>query len=277
MNARDFERLANMYLRVADAILPGRITGFYVVGSAALGHYRPGRSDVDFVALLDRRWSSAELAGARLIHLVSGASCAIAAIARGHSPLTGTCNGVFVVAADLTKPVSAIVPVASHTGKQFNAGAGFDVNPVVWKTLAVNGVCLGGPKVDDLHIQLDNEALRLWNLRNLESYWRPWAEQVLRVPGIGTRLRHRWWTSWGVLGAPRLHHTINTGEVISKEFAAEYALSEFDSRWHPIIEEGLAYRTGKPRDPSLGTPTRSLRCAAEFVLHVVESAHRADA
>ncbi|HIM02235.1 MAG TPA: DUF4111 domain-containing protein [Myxococcales bacterium] len=79
------------------------------------------------------------------------------------------------------------------------------------------------------------------------------------------------------LGAPRLHHTINTGEVISKESAAEYALSEFDSRWHPIIEEGLAYRTGKPRDPSLGTPTRSLRCAAEFVLHVVESAHRAAA
>ena len=52
---------------------------------------------------------------------------------------------MFVVAADLTKLVSAIVPVASHTGEQFNAGAGFDVNPVVWKTLAVNGVCLRGP------------------------------------------------------------------------------------------------------------------------------------
>ncbi|MCP5066037.1 MAG: DUF4111 domain-containing protein [bacterium] len=275
MGTTDYEWLANMYLRFADAILPGRITGFYVVGSAALGEYRPGRSDVDFVALLSKRWSPAEVVRARLIHLLSGANSTIAAIARGYSPFTGTCNGVFVVAADVAKPIGDIVPVASHTGEQFDVGVGFDVNPVVWKTLAANGVCFRGPRVDDLSIQCDAEALRVWNLRNLDSYWRPWAEQVLSAPGIGLRLRPRWWTSWGVLGAPRLHHTINTGEVISKESAGEYALSEFGSQWHSIVEEGLAYRRGKSRAPSLGTPTQSLHRAAEFVLHVVESAHRA--
>ena len=36
-------------------------------------------------------------------------------------------------------------------------------------------------------------------------------------------LRPCYWTAWGVLGAPRLHCTIATGEVISKEAAGEYA------------------------------------------------------
>ena len=38
------------YLALIDRLLPGRITGFYVVGSAALGAYHLGRSDLDFVA-----------------------------------------------------------------------------------------------------------------------------------------------------------------------------------------------------------------------------------
>jgi hypothetical protein len=273
LSAEDYERLAKAYLRITDTILPERVVGFYVVGSAALGAYRPGRSDVDFVALLDRRLTSLEVAGLRLVHLLSGAACAVAAVARGHSALTGTCNGVFVVADDLAKSVAEIVPIASHTAERFHVGAGFDVNPVVWKTLADGGVRLRGPEVDDLDLRLDAEALRSWNLQNLESYWRPWAEQVLRAPGVSLRLRHRWWTAWGVLGAPRLHHTIETGEVISKEAAGEYALTVFDSQWHPIVEGALAYRRGASPGRSLGNPTQRLHRAAEFVLHVVESAH----
>jgi len=35
-----------------DHELPGRIEGFYVVGSTCLGTFRERRSDVDFVAVL---------------------------------------------------------------------------------------------------------------------------------------------------------------------------------------------------------------------------------
>ena len=34
-----------------------------------------------------------------------------------------------------------------------------------------------------------------------------------------------------VLGSPRLHRTVVTGEVISKETAGEYALDVFGDRW----------------------------------------------
>ena len=44
-----------------DRALPGRIEGFYVVGSACMGAFRPGRSDLDFVAIAGRDLRRAEL------------------------------------------------------------------------------------------------------------------------------------------------------------------------------------------------------------------------
>src|SRR4051812_40987559 len=59
----------------------------------------------------------------------------------------------------------------------------------------------------------------------------------------------------GVLAPPRLHHTIMTGEVISKEAAAAYALDTFDARWRPLIRLALAYRLGEtPPDDKSGLP-----------------------
>jgi hypothetical protein len=122
VSVHDYERLARMYLRLVDTMLPERVVGFYVVGSAALGEHRPGRSDVDFVAVLDRHLEPSELVTLRFFHLLSVLNCAVPAVGRGHSPLTGTCNGVFVLAADLEKPVGGIAPVASHTAGNFCLG-----------------------------------------------------------------------------------------------------------------------------------------------------------
>jgi hypothetical protein len=270
--ARGYERAAHTYLRVVDRLLPGRVVGFYLVGSAALGEYREGRSDLDFVAVLDRGLNSSELRSLRVVHAVAGARAVFAALTGGHSPLTGSCNGVFVASEEMDRPVTEIAPVASHTGAHFTVGAGFDVNPVIWKTLADRGVRFRGPALHTIGLNVEPAALRSWNLDNLHSYWRTLAEQIRSRPRAGMRLRSRWWTSWCVLGAPRLHHTLATGEVISKEAAGEYALAVFDSRWHPIIEEGLAYRQGKPMDPCLGGAGARLRRGAEFVLDVAASA-----
>ena len=41
------------YARLVDEKLPERIRGLYLTGSLALDDYRPGRSDIDFVAVSD--------------------------------------------------------------------------------------------------------------------------------------------------------------------------------------------------------------------------------
>ncbi|MBO0694023.1 MAG: DUF4111 domain-containing protein, partial [Acidimicrobiaceae bacterium] len=261
------------YLRLADLWLPGRVTGWYLVGSLALDAFRPGRSDVDFVAVLDRELSPGELRRLRVVHASAGLVNAAAAGIRRQPLLSGTCNGVFVRQKDLTRPVLEITPVASHAGHEFHVGRGFDANPVTWKVLAERGIPIRGDAPAMLGLKPSPEQLRGWNLANLHEYWQPWAERLIQQgPVPVARLRPRWMTAWGVLGAPRLHHTIATGEVISKPAAGEYALATFSGRWHAIISEGLGYWHGTPADPAFRSLELRARATAEFVLEVVRTA-----
>jgi hypothetical protein len=261
------------YLEVADRWLPERIHGFYVVGSTALGAFRPGRSDVDFVAVLDRRLDVDELRRLRLTHLLTWGPAALRWLVPAGEPVP-VCDGVFVVADDLTRPVSAITPVASQVGYRFSVGEAFDVNPVMWKVLGDNGIAVRGPDRTSLGLDTEPGQLRQWNLDNLDSYWRPWGEKALRGrAGLGLRSA-RWLAAWGVLGAPRLHHTIATGRVVSKEAAGEYAIETFGSQWQPIVREALAYWRGEDESSQVFRDARSrLRRAGEFVLEVVDQAH----
>jgi hypothetical protein len=174
------ERTAGRYLAL-DRLFPDVVTGFYGVGSVALDAYRPGRSDVDFVAVLEPDVGPPGLRRLRLQHARSGLHTGIAAIRRRRSPLTGTCNVVFIRAGDLAAPVSRIAPVASHVGHRFRTGAaGSDVSPVAWKVLAERGIPIRGPEPSSLPLDPQPEQLRSWNLQNLESYWRPcgWSGPV---------------------------------------------------------------------------------------------------
>ena len=94
------------------------------------------------------------------------------------------------------------------------------------------------------------------------------------IHGVGSPFGRADWTAWGVLGAPRLHCTIATGEVISKEAAGEYALSEFGPQWQPLIREALCYWREEP-EHCLSVPIRQrTRMTAEFVSSVVEHGER---
>lgn len=259
------------YLRLADGLLPVRIVGCYVVGSVALGAYRRRRSDIDLVVVVDRRFAGAELRRLRALQLASGARTAPPALLRGDLTLPGTVNATYVVEDDLTTPVSAIVPVANHVGHELHAGRGFDINPVQWKTLADRGVAIRGPAPATLGLDPEPETLEGWNRTNLLAYWKPLAERIAggRVP-LTYRYRPRWLTSWCVLGAPRLHATITTGDVISKEAAGEYSLDAFDARWHLVIHEGLAYWREEPAVPLDDRWAHT----SGFVLAVIDSALR---
>lgn len=263
------DRAVSRYVRLADRLLPGRVVGVYVIGSIALGAYRRRRSDIDLIVVTDGVLSAGDLRRVRLVQLASGAATAPPVLVRGDLPLPGTVNATWVRANDLRLPVTSIVPQCAHTGHQFHAGQGFDVNPVQWKTLSEHGIAVRGAVPLGLGLDPEPDQLAAWNRRNLDGYWRPWGEALAaRGPSLLYRYRPRWVTSWGVLGAPRLHCTITTGDVISKEAAGEYALATFDERWHPVIEEGLAYWREEPARPLPGDRWQE---TAGFVLEVCRS------
>jgi pyrroloquinoline quinone (PQQ) biosynthesis protein C len=81
-----------------------------------------------------------------------------------------------------------------------------------------------------------------------------------------------------VLGVPRLHYTITTGKVATKEAAARYALEVFEPRWHELIEDAIAYWHGDPPSQPYRThPHRRHQDAVEFVACVIDAANRAHA
>jgi len=87
-----------------------------------------------------------------------------------------------------------------------------------------------------LDIWADREALATWTRDNLERYWRPWFRRSSRLPSRpGLACLGSWGPAWGVLGVSRLHYTLATGEIISKEGAGLYALDAFLPQWHRII------------------------------------------
>ena len=264
--------LVGRYLRRVDRAIPGAIQGFYVVGSTALGAFRPGRSDVDFVAVLADRLGAADLNRLRRAQRSLYAADVATAFLRLPWRWPLTCNGVFVRWADLRRSPLAVLPIASHTAWRFAEGLGFDVNPVTWRVLAEHGIAVRGPTPDRLGIHRDEVELRRWCLRNLDGYWRRWANSMLNLTRGTVMASFLHAAVGGVLGAPRLHRTVVEGDVISKEEAGEYALAAFGDRWRPVIDNALAYWRGELTAGPFRPVGRRRREAARFVLEVVESA-----
>jgi len=263
-------RAVDCYLERMDQALPNRLEGFYLVGSNALGAFRVGRSDIDFVAIVGSALSAAELgrvkdAQARLYRMAVIRSAT-------HLPWRWplVCNGVFVRWQDLEQSSETVVPIASHTSGRFTACKAFDVNPVTWETLATQAISLRGPEPRQLGVHRNAGELRRWTRANLDSYWRRWANDVSGTsrPAIKALVSH--YVAWGVLGVARMQYTISTGQVASKPQAGAYALEVNATEWHPLIRETLRYWDGEHETIAYRSPVARRRDAARFATSVVE-------
>jgi hypothetical protein len=176
-------QVAEDLLARLDRALQGCVDGFYVVGSACMGAFREGRSDLDFVAVADRELSRPELERLRAVHLGRWMSALVRDVATHRRwPFVG--NGFYLRSGDLARSPLEVTPLAGHVSGRFRIAEreGFDVNPVTWQVLARHGIALRGPERDRLRIHTDPVELRAWVRGNLNSYWRRWVERARR-PG----------------------------------------------------------------------------------------------
>lgn len=219
-------RVCATYLELADRHAPGLVEGLYVQGSVALGDYRPGVSDIDFVAVTSR---TPDAQTVRAIH---------AGLRRDHRrPFF---DGLYVSWDDLrTDPARTAAGPAVHEWR-VDVSSRFERHLVTWHVLAQAGLVVRGPAIADVGVFTDWPALAEATRRNLVEYWRPWLQRRARgVTGLSS-----WATTWGVLGVTRLRHTLAAGRVTSKTAAAAYALDTYDARWHRVVREALRIRVG---------------------------------
>jgi hypothetical protein len=218
------------FLKLADRHLPGLVEGLYLHGSIALGDYRPGVSDIDFVVVTSRR---PDIGPVRALH---------AEMRRHHrKPFF---DGVYVSWDDLRSDPATVPGGVSVHEWRVDPVSRSERSLVTWHVLAQAGVAVRGPAPADVGIHTDWPALAEATRRNLDEYWSPWVRRTARTP-VGLTASA---ATWGVLGIARLRHTLAVGRVTSKTEAAAYATATYDPRWHRIVEEALRIRVGgRPR------------------------------
>lgn len=243
-----YQQAADRYLKALETTLaPDMVRGVYVVGSAALGSWRPGRSDLDVLVVLDRPLTDSDLAMVGEMHAVLEATRAGGPHSDGH-----------YITPDLLGARSEVrVPFSVDGGFK---PEGETTDPVLWAILDQYGVTLRGPRAAELRVGPDPAWLREWNRGNLESYWRGHVDHRSRLaeqePGSAV---DPYLLAWEVTGPGRLHATIATGKVISKEASADYTARLFP-KYADLCAKAKAYRMGD----------ESVTCTTAEALRVID-------
>jgi hypothetical protein len=237
------EDVVSAYLELVHLEAPGLIQGLYLVGSVALDDFRPRTSDIDFVAVTGPRPDAAALIALSRVH--------VRLQARWPRPFF---DGLYVTWDDLALDPSHVGPRPhSHEG-QFDADSSSTPDPVTWHTLTRYGAACLGPSPSDLDIWAHQLGLATWTVGNLEIYWRRWRARASRLLSpFGVFSLSPYATVWGVTGVSRLHYTLATGDICSKDAAGRYALAAFPEQWHRVVQEALRIRRVDRAGPSIGS------------------------
>lgn len=245
-------------LHILDAEAPGLVTGFHLTGGAALGDFRPGRSDLDFVAVLARPLTGQDVAALDRVHdhyLSDGARPRL--------------DGIWVSAEDLAAGPDAAVPGPATREGGFLPIAKGGRDPVTWATLAAHGVSLRGALPADLWN--DPRRLRAWTAANVESYWVRWLRSASNPLSLrGLLLLRDAEVQWGVLGISRLVHTLATGEIVSKSDAGDAVLPRFPLH-RRILAEGVRLRSGEVGPSLYHSRFTRRRAALHYMAEAIET------
>ena len=232
---REARAALDEYLAALDAALPGIARAIYVTGSAALGDWRPGRSDLDILTVTEHGLDDSELRALERLH---------AAI-----PWRPYRDAIYIPAEAIGADPPAGRRYPSAVDGVFQRAL-YRPDPVLWATLHRHALTVRGPEAHTLGADPGEGWLRDWNHGNLQSYWRPWAANgraIMARLGQDDALPDGA-VPWAALGPGRLHATITTGEIISKTAAADYT-AELLPQHGELLARAKAYRFGADGAP----------------------------
>ncbi|KZC00389.1 hypothetical protein AU375_03377 [Methylobacterium radiotolerans] len=250
--------VADAHLAAVDTAVPDFVEALYLVGSAAMGDFRPSLSDVDFVAVTQARPGNGELV----------------ALAEAHARLalerpTPALDGIYLTWDDLRDgPVGIPDGPCVQRGRFFASGC-HDRHPLTWSVLGTSAVTVRGPLCAGTGLWRGAAHLERWALAGVDECRGRWlgtdtADEATLLAADGVER--------AVLGMCRLHYILATRVVPSKSDAGLYGLITFPPEWHRVIDEALRIR----REPAAAclyeTPGERRRDALAFVRAVADDA-----
>lgn len=228
-------------------VLGRELVGVYVHGSLAYGGFRPGRSDVDFLAVTQRDLSEGMVRSLAVMH---------AAFRRAGHAGAERLEGSYIPRAALRRydPTRAW-----HPALRMDGAFAIDHHTSDWviqrHLLRCHGVPMLGPPLAPLIDPVSPRELQSAARAVLLEWWRPMLDDPWR-------LRDREYQAYAVLTMCRALYTIERGEVATKAESARWAMGVLDPGYRSLIERALAYPDGPQPDELEGT--RSL------IAHVLE-------
>lgn len=227
--------LLDEYLALLEEKLPGLVGGFYLQGSLALGAFNERLSDIDFIAFLNRGWTTRDLAELQTIQDTLHK--------KYHRwPI----EGLFLEWPGQTEPARVVLPYLSQHDGKITLNSFFELNDVTWWLLKEKGITLKGPEAQSLGYEVDWHALLAGMHHNQNTYWANYTRKPRRMAQLLTD----WGIEWAVLGSLRHLYTFRENEITSKSGAGRYALKNLPPKWHPLVQEALNIRE-QPASPSL--------------------------
>jgi len=242
------------WLAEMDRTAPGLVTGLHVRGGIGFGEFVPGKSDVDFVAVLSRRPTMPDEDLLENAHGVTHTQ---------HPDLPF--DGMHLLAEDLARDPDDCPDVPCVLHGYFEAAARYDLSPVAWHELAGHSIAVRGELPA---VWTDQGRLLAFTRHSLDTDWRRTAEALAKFPAEAQTEQS---CEWPVLGVARLHHLLVTGEMTAKGAAGRWGLGFYDERFHRVLHEALRIRNGNGVS-EYADPAERARDTADFTSYVVESA-----
>jgi Domain of unknown function (DUF4111)/Nucleotidyltransferase domain len=220
------------YVARCSEQFPDLLSGFYILGSIALGEFNEDYSDIDFLTVLNGRIPPMDIEKLRNIH-----QNIEKAFPRWEL------SGSYIQTGDLGKQDNNIEPHPHYHDGILHVDVRNEPNLVTWWELKNQGIPVIGIEPQSLPFQVDWEVLLTKMRENLNSYWTSWT----RRPGRMIMLYSDWGIQWAITGVLRQFYTFRENTITTKVKAAEYALDCLPARWHPLIQEAINIRKNNKR------------------------------
>ncbi|UAL53795.1 MULTISPECIES: aminoglycoside adenylyltransferase domain-containing protein [Metabacillus] len=229
------QNILHEYISLFHERIPNTLEGLYLHGSIALNAFINGTSDIDFVAIINRLLTVAE----------------IKILSKIHQELEDkykktVLDGCYLLWEDMGN-------MKAETKKRLYANDGkvdwgnHVTNPITWWILKDKGINVIGPEINSFHFDVDESVLAAYVLNNMNTYWLKRMNRNKKFRRIAHLLPNKiveWELQWSITGMLRQFYTLREHEVISKVDAGKFAINYMPERWHNIIKEAISIREG---------------------------------
>lgn len=241
--------LLDLHGCVAD-ILGDIYVGMYLYGSLATGGFDLSRSDIDFVIITTGHLQPPTIEALESMHL---------ALLESGNQWVKKLEGAYIPEAVIWRHNPHHPPVPTLNEGRFYLGPLGSDWILQRKILKDSHVAISGPVLDEMINEISTDELKDAVREVLYHWWVPMLKNPARLEDPG-------YQPYAVLSMCRSLYTLSTGELVSKQTAANWVQRSLLAEWSGLIGHAL--------DWSEGDETQSIPQTIEFMEHVIELCRR---